>query len=442
MVLQLRLVPSAFGSYASIGGVLIGFHALYGLSGPIAVILGGALPAVFSVPYALNPFLVALGLATLGLTLAMLVMTDMGALGRSGEVLPLPLDPVPAARAAIAFGVLASAMEAINLWRAGGVALLALGKGVFQTATSDVRLALPASQCALVAVGLAGIALAGSRTLAADDGRRTLVRRGAALTLIALLPMMSVLVILGQRGLLLEWFSALLIASTYRLPVRHLSARFLIVGAVFYSVAGVIYANRAFLGLAVTTGDWSDVVQRGFTPERIAFALNPSVNEFGVPLGNYSEYRVQGPLPLRYGETYVTALASPVPRFLYPTAKPQQFGYEFRDRFFHEQANESAIAGTGLSSILEAEANFGALGPLVIYLLFGLLVGALERWRWRSDSPPVALYYLLVVPAAVYLHRSDFDLVVGEAVVGGVVALGAGAALVVWSVTRPAARFS
>ena len=153
-----------------------------------------------------------------------------------------------------------------------------------------------------------------------------------------------------------------------------------------------LYANRAIVGLLQTNPQL--FFEKAFSSERIVSALNPGSNEFGAAYGNFNRFITSGDYEFKYGETYLRGLVLPIPTFLYPGEKPKQITYIFRDRYFASEAKRSAIAGTGFSAILEAYWNFGYIGILIMYCIYGLLISTLEKKKYSSNilSPIIYIY--------------------------------------------------
>ena len=398
------------GTYACFLGIFLGFHLLYGLSGPVAVLAGQDLPSVFGTPYRTNEWLTAFCLSSAGLGLALLLTRSVTFRSDVSIAHTAPESARRQVRAGVLLCILASTGELINLQRAGGLRLIVEGKAAYQSATTELLLTLPSEQFALLGIALMAIGFA-NRPLGARSRPRWLIGLGT----VALLPLLAIMVALGQRGLLLSWLLVGVVAVSLRRPPRVVSlgaGGLLLFG---YLVAGLLYANRAFLGIAIATGDWSLVREQGLSSERIATALNPASSEFGTPFGNFGDYLRGTNSGPRLGTSYIVALASPVPRFLFPGTKPQQLSLEFRDQLFPLEARLGSIAGTGFSSILEAYIDFGILGPFLMYFLFGVLMMWAERRRSQGLSLPASVIYLLMIPTAVAFHRSGFDLLVGNA---------------------------
>jgi hypothetical protein len=225
---------------------------------------------------------------------------------------------------------------------------------------------------------------------------------------VALSPLVAVAVIVGQRGIILNWILAGAVAYSYgggRISLRPTTLGWAVVAYLFL---GSLYAGRAFIGPALGLGNWSNVIDVAFTPDRLGEAWNPAANEFGAPFGNFNAYVASDPQPHELGTTYLESLILPVPRWAYPGLKPVQVGVRFRDRFFPAAADQGSIAGTAYSSILEAYVNFGAVGVAPVYLVVGLLVGLIDHRRSGRGTIGGAVFYALMVPAMIAFHRSDF----------------------------------
>ncbi len=371
------------------------FHGLYGLSGPISVNAGQPLNPIFSTPYALTPFMIAYSLATSALGVGMF-MARPGGPSSSRPQVGRPIGPA----ALFAWAAAASGMQVINFARAGGIPLLFGGKTAAQSLTNDLVLTLPASHFAIAAMALTGWSL---RFAPPGPMRRWCV--SAALAGIA--PLLASAIILGQRGLILDWLCAGLLGLRLGLPSRFRAGGLVLV-TVGYVALGLVYANRAFVGAALATGDWSDVLSRGLAEDRLIEAINPAANEFGTPLGNFGEFVGAGISEHRWGETYVRAVLLPIPTRLYPGDKPVQIGMDFRDRFFPELALEGSIAGTAYSSLLEAYDNFGVIGSVVVYFLLGLVLGWLGLLATRSLNVGTLVFCAVLSSGLISFHRSDF----------------------------------
>jgi hypothetical protein len=227
--------------------------------------------------------------------------------------------------------------------------------------------------------------------------------------LIAATPILLITLALGYRGPMMEWFLVGAMGWRYFNPLPRLGPRAAGVLVALYLASGLVYSNRAIIGYGLLTGDWGRVLQLAATNERLLLALNPAGTEFGAAFGNFSEYLNRASDESSLGETYVRGLATPIPGFLYPGEKPQQAAYEFRDRLFPDLARAGAIAGTAYSSLLESFVNFGTGGAFAVYLVVGLVLGLVDRWRWRTKSVALHLVYLLLGVQAVAFHRSDLS---------------------------------
>jgi len=411
IVIALRVA----GTWTSVTTIFAVFHAIYGLAGPIASLTGAPLPAVYTQPYRVEEFLFAFGLSTVGLCSGLAIARVLGVVRTGGESAALRWEPSQRA-GTLVIGV-GSLFEVVNCVRAGGWPVIVQGKAVYQTAVDALVLTLPSSH--VVSLGLAMIAVAMARN--ASEGRPRIGGLDAVLAALALLPSVAITLALGYRSPLLEWLLVGMVGAYYYTPLRKLTWGMVALAAVLYVASGLIFANRAIIGLGFATGDWRSVWRVAQSHERLVQALNPAATEFGAAFGNFSEYISRATDPPRLGATYSRALTSPIPSFLYPGTKPQQIGYEFRDRFFPSMALEGAIAGTAYSSLLEAYVNFGVAGAGLVYTALGMLLALCERVRQTRPEPAWHFCYVLLVSNAVSFHRSDASLLVSTVALNAVV---------------------
>lgn len=413
VVASLALVALAAKSSKGFNTILVVFavfHMIYGLSGPFAAVYGAHLPLIFTEPYETSAFLYNYSLATVGFALGLVAARPGHAIEpmarRSGRT------PRLLAQYGILLACAASAMEMINCVRAGGLAVVLQGKEVYQSLTTALALDLPSNEMAMLATAVMALAVGMSRT---PGWPRTasVLRIHVATFVLALLPLLTIVVLLGQRGLLLGWVLIALVGATYGASVRRISGTLASLAIAVYLGMGLIYVNRSARGAALFIGDWSAVFRSAWNQDALRHAFDPAANEFGITLGNFSEYVKTGDHQLGLGRSYAVGLLLPVPSSLYPWQKPQQVSFEFRDRVFPGEAERGAIAGTAYSSILEAYYNFKEFGVWGIYLLIGMVLVTIERWRSRSGSLWFALIYLMLLPSAVSFHRSSF----GDAVI-------------------------
>lgn len=392
------------GTWASLTLIFVAFHGIYGLSGPVAVLNGGALPWGFSTPYRVEAYLVEFGLATLGLAGALLLAVRFGLVRLGGDTARPQWDASPLV--GITLVAVGSLFEVINCLRAGGWPIILRGKAAYQSEVDALVLTLPSSQMVSLGLVLATLAVA----LSSESGGPRLRRRELLLGVLAISPSAAITLALGFRAPLLDWLLVVIVGVYYLTPIRRISWRMVVLVLTLYLGSGLVFANRALIGFGLVTGDWGAVWEAAGSPERLALGLNPAATEFGAAFGNFSEYVTRSSEAPRLGVTYVRALTSPIPGFLYPGTKPQQVGYEFRDRFFPELARAGAIAGTAYSSLLEAYVNFGVAGGALVYFVVGFLLVSAERIRQRSAGLGWHLMYVLLLSNAVAFHRSDLSL--------------------------------
>ena len=392
------------GSYTNFTVIFLAFGSLYGLSGPLAALYGEGLPSVFPRPYLVGEFLVHYSLALIGTTVGLLVVAALKKPDRLPGKTSVPAwDGRVLLVLAHIFATVASLMEGINFIRVGGWEVLLAGKAAYQSAVSELTFTFPSEMVLFLSVALLGLAL----------GQFAASRRKFGNLLIWTLlstPLLVSWMVLGRRIELLDTLVILFVAYFFWRPVRAVTTRWLLIGLFLYVAFAALYAIRGFLGYALTTGDWSPLSARINEPEFWISALNPVANEFGSPFGNFNTHLLLRELnEPRYGETYLTGLTIPIPRFIWAD-KPQPITYEFRDTYFSDWAERGAIAGTAFSSLLEAYINFGKAGVAVVYFIVALAMGALERARLRSKSLAFAVFYLTLMPEAITFHRSSLGM--------------------------------
>lgn len=408
------LIKKILHYYNSLTFLFFIFFVLYGLSGPAAALYGTGIPTVFSKPYLVDEFLLGYALALSGFCIGV-ATAAMGYLRISHQRLPnspwyLPskltwhYEAKPLIYMGWFFAVLATGMELVNLWRGGGVNALLLGKAYYQGVVSDLLGTLPSGE--LLQLSAASLSL-GIASSIRNIKRHRLPLSVFGVWLLCSLPLLTFYVILGERSILLVVVVILLLGTFYLRVIHHVPRRIWMGTVILYVLAALLYGVRGELGWVLQTGDTQILRARLMTGEFWAQVLNPAHNEFGAPFGNFNTYRLLArEEPLYWGTTYLVGLTTFIPRFVWPD-KPISITYEFRNRFFSEWEQRSAIAGTAFSSILEAFMNFGYLGIAPIYALIGVLLTALEGYRIRSTSLWGAFFYLLLAEFVIRFHRSS-----------------------------------
>lgn len=369
------------------------FGFLYGISGPLAVILGNDLPSLFPPPYLVDFYLLHYGLGNCGLSCALL-------LAASNSKLPVASlhrwNHKSVWLSSVVLAGVGSALEIFNLYRAGGMTLLFAGKATYQSAISDLQGTMPSDWFAYASASLLGIALY------TPEKRRRLF----FLYLCSIFFIIFTWLLLGRR---LELISIVLIAlcsfSIFS-PIKSLRLRTLLVFLLVYSLISTTYAFRGWVGLAYMTGDISVIIDALTDVKNIGNALNPISSEFHAPFFNFNTHVTLNTLAdNRGGATYLEGLSIPIPRSIWPD-KPIAITYEFRDHYFPFEALRGSIAGTGFSSILEAYINFGSPGVFFVNFAVFFALLRLESLRSQLRSKWVPIFYSLLVPFCLFFSRT------------------------------------
>lgn len=397
------------GNYTNFTVVFLIFSFLYGLSGPIAAEYEQGLPAAFPTPYYTDEFLLHYSLAVLGMTFGLIVVACLRPYDTSRYQNVRTYSKTALLSASYLLCLFASLMEMTNFLRVGGLQTLTAGKAVYQSAVSELTGTLPSIEVMFLAAALFGIAFSISKDGSNDSIRIKNILLQVCMWLVFSLPLILSLIVLGRRGPLLALIIMLVVGLFYFQPIRKLRFRWIAVCLLLYVAMAFLYGARWHIAYGLASGDWIMLRERIFTTEFWATSLNPAANEFGAPFGNFNTYVVYGGSDLRWGETYVTGLAMPIPRFIWPN-KPESITYEFRDTYFPDWAQLGKIVGTAFSSILEAYINFGTVGVAFVYFVVAFFIGLLEVWRARSGSLGYAIFYLTLLPVAISFHRSSLGM--------------------------------
>lgn len=382
----------AWRSWVTVSALFGFFFLLYTLSGPYEVLFGSGEIPPFSPPFYVQQWLTDASLAVMGICWGAVCVRLSRRLIPAGSELRPRLHLGTYATALMAAATLG---EIINMIRAGGPGILLAGKAVYQAQTADIRFTLPSATVALVAFSFWGLYYA-------HTPRQTW-KASVGFMLFAV-PLLGIHLLLGQRLEIASYLLAFLLGFTYRKPLIRFPWRWALLGVGLYLVIAPLYGFRWVFPLIIS-GQHVEI--EASTAGRLLFSsLNPAANEFGGTFGNYSTYLQTGEQELLYGKSYLTGLLGVVPSFLFPGEKPKAITYEFRDRFFPQQAQRSRIAGTAFSSLLEARMNFGTSGVFLVFSLWGTLLAFVEKLKQETQSVWYAVFYSTLAQLAMIFHRS------------------------------------
>lgn len=151
-----------------------------------------------------------------------------------------------------------------------------------------------------------------------------------------------------------------------------------------------------FLGLSLLRGasmgarSLNDIVEG--LQERSSGAVDSSFSELNARAGSYSSaypiyHYVPNEFPLLLGESYLTIIARPIPRALWPD-KPRGTDFRAGALFFN------AAWGIPPGAVAEAYWNFHIPGVIVVYFLFGLFLKWIAELyvRHQQSGVVVVLY--------------------------------------------------
>ncbi len=305
----------------------------------------------------------------------------------------------------IFFLVLATFGELLNMYRAGGIGLLSQGKAVYQAEVGALFITIPS--VFLLQIGLFFLGL---RLYLTYEERILNLYKSKVLvvTMVLLTPILLLYFSIGFRSPLLAIAIAFLMGFSYFLSIKSINIKVLTFLFIGYSAMAILFGIRGQLKLLFLTGDWNAFNEYVIENKAYMRYYNPANNEFGASFMNYIKYhRSKEDTPLLLGQSYLEGFIIAIPGSLLPFEKPQSIAYKFRDLYFSEYKKNSRIAGTGFSSVMEAQWNFGVLGPFFIYFFVGCVCWLLEylrnRYRLLFLFP---LFYAMILPVAQSFHRS------------------------------------
>lgn len=221
------------------------------------------------------------------------------------------------------------------------------------------------------------------------------------------------LVLSGDRRLCL--YTILVILSLYsflKKPIM-LNKRIIVFAILIYILFAIFQNTRWMLPLIlrgdITFANAYHVIMSNFSPA----LLLPSSTEFVGPYFSLLYYSKYNPALLG-GTSYFYALPYLLPRSLYPTTKvptiSQNFAYQIYQAFFSDR---QGVIGWGFNPVAESIANFGYVGPLIIFIFLGIVFSLLCKIQNKGLG---AIIVAIIMPVAFNLNRADFANTIQEVV--------------------------
>jgi hypothetical protein len=201
-------------------------------------------------------------------------------------------------------------------------------------------------------------------------GLRSGARTSLALGMLLYGVCAGVLLIIGSRNILA--YTAIFAVALVHYGHRRLPPRVVIGGIAVGMFLSQFYSlGRFFLPSGLGTMLSETVASLWQDP--LAF-LPWTSNEFSLPHSSLLEILQRGPLDLKYGSSYLGALAAPIPvlsRLVDTVAfNPSLWRLQ---TFYPEVLAEGG--GLGFSPVAEGYLNFGALGIVAHLLFYGFVIG-------------------------------------------------------------------
>ncbi len=398
-VFELIGIKKKYDCYNTVILIFALFSIIYGVSGPITCLFGnGNIGFNFVTYYNYGSWFLAYSLSQIGFIIGF-CMVKMKKKDNLNDIFENKnVDII--GKMSIFIMVLSAIFFMINLHRIGGISTLLLRKAVYQSRESMLTLTLPANELSFIS--LAFFAIYVSQTYQKKKCKLKYI----IFELLFLLPLLLKSIILGQRGFILNVVFIVIMGISITHPIKKMNGKLLRFGVIMYLLLVFIYTNRAIVPLLQS--DKQEFFNRIVDTSRYVSNLNPGSNEFSAAFVNYNTFiNNESNISFKYGESYLRGLALPIPSFLYPGTKPTQITYEFRNKYFSSLALTSSIASTGFSSILEAYWNFGYIGVVLIYLLYGIILGNVEN-KMKNKNIFSQILYLCICTCIISFSRYAF----------------------------------
>lgn len=305
--------------------------------------------------------------------------------------------------------------EMTNIFRAGGFEILKYGKGFYQSKTGDILITIPSALLLKIGYFFLGLRM----FLSYELNYLKVFKNKLFITAVTIsLPLIIIYLSVGFRGHLLGVIIAYLIGYSYFICIDKIKPKIVLFIFLGYSSMAILYGVRGQLKHLFTSGNWERFNYYVFQEKSYLVYFNPAHNEFGAPYMNYIKFYNDKDNTLLYGESYLSGLLIPIPRFLFPFEKPLAITYKFRDKYFNSWKKSSRVAGSGFSYVMEAQWNFGLIGPFIVYFLSGCFFWLLEYFRNKKKFMLFfPLFYAIFFPFAQSIHRSSFGFLMANVIV-------------------------
>ncbi|MDN4641339.1 O-antigen ligase [Agreia sp. PsM10] len=208
----------------------------------------------------------------------------------------------------------------------------------------------------------------------------------------------------GSRAVFIPIIIAI-IAALARVDPSVLSPRRIVLWLPTLIVLGFV-APRIWRDNLASGVSLSDSLAQALTPDELFGGFlggldTAMVDAFAVQISAYENQS----LPYLFGNSYLAALTAAVPRAIWP-GKPGSIDEYLNAQLF--PATDAKGIGFAFSSYSEPTANFGLVGVICVFALFGLLVGKLARAAENSSSTISTFFYIMIAGYVFPLMRGSF----------------------------------
>lgn len=197
----------------------------------------------------------------------------------------------------------------------------------------------------------------------------------------------------------------ILLALTWSLRTRRIPWRLAVVmGPILFLALGFLAIARSsgLSGMdatqAVASAEASDVFSRVQEDIELRQSLTGT-----VPVVADGHRVTNGPL---FGQSYLAAVFAFVPRYIWED-KPRGPGSLYAQYFLGETREGTAVP---VGAVAEAYWNFGSVGLIVLFFIYGLLLKKTHDMYLRNPSDPFVLGFFVIFVTVFQVHTDDLVL--------------------------------
>ena len=241
------------------------------------------------------------------------------------------------------------------------------------------------------------------------------IRRSLSLTFIFIAPLFLFYIVDGERTAILKYLIAgffVCVAFSIRKKLT-LKPKYVVSLIALFMAFSFLGNMRAFIGLAIFTGDFKPIEQRlkgGYGDTGLALFIPSEFPAINYTL-NRSVYQFQeNGSVLKYGASYLNGVP-----YLFPRSVYDKFGLKKSPTIADELGEKVRLeigrkrkVGFGMSPLAEAFTNFGFFGSVIFSFFIVIWINLIVKLLY-SGSPLLILWSCMQAPTLFMINRSAFS---------------------------------